>query len=359
MKKVENYDITVCSFLEMVGRGLSSTEAKKLETYVAGEPQETNNRIMLLSYSASKRFKSPREQEKYIGHALWFIDNRPELPCLDMAVLTPSEKSYAPQFKAHWLKTLKKHQGNCDVLRNAGHSMIMVDRKFSEKCFKRLHLLDPENEEWLRELSHFYVLDTYDANPTIAKRSAKLALKNGRGALKLHARFPKQSYLEHYFVMTIEQLADIALEHNYFSDAAFLGEYAIEHAYIGTVLEKPARALLGHSISGRAEAETGNLKSALEHFAALFQYGDPERGYDAKLAATLLKLKQREAVLQYLESCTEAMSKRRRELSQLMKSKNPVGVRNRVSELESRLTYTNDLKMQVSQRKRVKFPSAM
>lgn len=299
---------------ERRGKELKTSEVRRLERLVQEDQSDIKSRLLLVSYYR----RAPKHQESLARHAVWLIENFPESPIHEEMDFYESGK-VSQMIKKQWAKTVRLNPCKLKILRNAAHACIILAPSAAIRYMKMAQAIEPEEEEWARELSQFYSYGACDPLLAADRLSARRAIQSGKRALKLHQEYPKNSYLETCMMTVVSELSNLALKFAMPDAARYFGKYLLNRhgnkakLHVGEAggRNKVKNEMhLGHSILGRAALAEGKLSVAKEHLAKMTEFGNPDWQQDLVLARELLSKGERDAVLAYLEGCAENLQDR-------------------------------------------------
>jgi len=301
---------------EVLGDGfnLSREQVKKIESELFRDPSSLRMRLLLLGfYGRGGCCRDAEEnQEAFLEHLIWMIDNYPGSKILSHTQPFAYNNRSFSKVKWHWLRAIKLSPHNVRVLNNAAHCCILPAPKLAEKLWRRARQIEPQNEEWPRELSHLYKLSANNPKARKDRIQAKKSIEEGKRALELHKEFPKSSYLETYMVMTVQELAELALKFDLDDATKYFGEYLRDRGRRRRPSKKARHSRfeehMGHSILGRCASKSGDTERAKMHLSKMPNLGDPYWRHDLILARVVLEAGEKGAVVEYLDGCAQNIS---------------------------------------------------
>lgn len=183
-------------------RDLTAADARSLERQLADDSTNLLARLSLLGYYRYRDDK--KSQDAYFVHALWMIDNRPsDYVCYYLAFGRQHQRAFG-KVREHWLKQVRLHSRNAQVMGNAASVLFNTDRKNGEALFRRAQRLDPVEPRWTRRLAQYYRYMALNGPRACRPKYAKLCLKETDRALKL-----KDTLGEHVGLLTEHTLVAI------------------------------------------------------------------------------------------------------------------------------------------------------
>jgi tetratricopeptide (TPR) repeat protein len=298
---LENPDANVrwgaLTALETRGRDMTADVGDRLERQLENNPEDFVVRIILLNYCWWLRERTPF-REKHQQHAIWLIENRPELAAMigpEIELDPAANDSVYDQAKQIWLRHIEARQNDAAFLGETAQHFFLNDPKLAEELLKKAQTLEPENPEWRERLGFLYELKSYKQTS-----NAILAL----------------SELEQSLRLTNDPSSRVALLVRLAKAAFSAGEFEKARTYAVESLEKSAELNAseadaihnGNLILGRLALREGMIEKAKEHLLqSLKTSGAPVQrsfGPNMALAKELLDKGERATVIEYLKLCS-------------------------------------------------------
>jgi hypothetical protein len=289
---------TVC-----LGSDLSDKRVAQIERRLLEDSSNLELRLLLLGfYERGSHHDGDVRSEEFLRHLIWMIQNHPDNQVLSHMQNYCYDNHSFRRAKWHWLRAVKLNSSNPTILNNAAHCFRSPAPKLAEKMWRKAQEIEPLNEEWPRELSFLFRLAIYKRKSRVF---AERCIEEGKKALELHKKFPKNSYLETYMEMTVRQLAEVSLEFGLLSDAKHFGLYLTKRGLRDGKLTRKHKFEhhMGNSILGTAELTAGNIEGAREHLLKMPVLGDPYWRHDLLLARAMLEAGEKQSVVEYLNDC--------------------------------------------------------
>lgn len=291
------------------GYKLSVPAAKKLERSLLLQPGDYCSRYMLVGFYQGRKDR----RDGQIPHLIWLIDNRER----DLGLSRTFPFQYADEnfrlVKRHWLRALRRYPNNMAVFYNFAHFCLHAEPKTAAKFFRRLEFMDPETEEWPRELSHFYFVEAWSGENRVAARNA---YKAARRALDLHRKYPRPSYLEQYMLMTTGNLSEQAFAFGLTDAVRYYGQYLVDRQTVDLMkktdvnlppFKNEYEEYQGYSLLGVAAAAEGNVGLAKSYLSKMLSFSGRFLKADLRLAKALLQLGENDIVLKFLDASVRAI----------------------------------------------------
>ena len=274
------------------GKTVSKPKAEELESTVQKTPEKMDERVVVIGYYSANG-KTSLDRTRLRAHVLWMIENHPEHP----ATAEPSLRDLPDDIQGNaeilrlWRKNLQSHEDDLAVLKNAEKFFFGKDPAEADRLIHRISEKEPGNPEWPNELAQLYrmfgIPGQHIDDPAQRAREAYtrvLALTRNPTAREALAG----------------EMAQAAFKMGDFTSAAELAKIYLH----GKDRTAPQRA---NTILGRVAIRSGDMPGARQY---LLDSSKPQAekqvslsGPTMVLAKELLEQGEREAVLQYLDSC--------------------------------------------------------
>jgi hypothetical protein len=197
------------------GWQLTPEGAARLESALAGDPQDVSARVRLISYYHQQMIAEPR-----IRHILWLIENHPEANVFRVAAdLTAmrfpdwtglNTQAGYERAKALWKRQTERYPTDTRILANAvDASVFEPDARL--RLVRQLRVLEPNNSEWTTWLAAVYAR---------ASRDVFFAREPGSGSRSVAGR----PYLRLGFTTPLPMAEELKMELETSTDAALVGE---------------------------------------------------------------------------------------------------------------------------------------
>lgn len=292
----------------MEGQNLSKRAITELE----GRPTkslEPIDRIHILGYYSPRCGKDrTSENNKVTEQIIWLVTNRPESTAFRVLPFG-LEKSNQERIRISCMATVRDHWSNTKVLLNASSLLKSISFEDALSCLNRLIEIQPENEDWLRELANLYYQQLNTKDQKRAHEYVKKAVAYFKSALEVHDKHGGSTYLEQYFQDEVFKFADVALRFHLVDDGFYLGEKLLHHDHMTThdssIHQVKVQSYLhfGHAILGKVALHLNNLAGANEHLELMLNSLNPANGIDLTLAKEFRKKGQVNQALHYLLAC--------------------------------------------------------
>jgi tetratricopeptide (TPR) repeat protein len=297
--------------LTLAGDRLSSEEAAELESAVAQDPADLDNRARLLGYYSPHMFDSEDARAAYERHALWVVENRPESPLAGTVVMTGLcglGDETAENATHLWQKQVDASPRSAPVLSNAAMLLEHTDEQLGEEYLRKGQELEPDNFEWHERLGlHLFLSGIRDAPPEERRKRAEKALEEYEKAATL-CRVPERRQL------ILEYQAKTAIESGNLEKAEWYARKLLASAGNPTAPLCGNALHHGNLILGRVALQRGDVEKAEEHLmAAGSRHAILQRevcGPNMALAKELLERGEREVVLRFLKLWEGSWAKR-------------------------------------------------
>ncbi len=278
------------------GRSLDDEQISKLEKKLAGNPTDLKARIQLLGSYSTKQFESAVAAKARVGHIIWLVKNRPLHSVCGthhFTSLDSDSKSYE-RVKKVWLRQTERHNTKTTVLANAASFYSFRDEELAAELLLRCKKLQPANEEWSRRLASLY----RQRGPEFAKSAlaeTELVLesaKNQEDRFYSLEKVPEAAFNAGELEKANEAACELISMANDFPD----------HWFHAGVIQS------AHTTLGRLALLKGERESAKWHLSQSLPDKDSEiiggrLLANMALAEDLLKLNEKDAVLEYLDRC--------------------------------------------------------
>ncbi len=233
-----------------------------------------------------------------VEHLLWFIQHAPENEYTGpgASVFANYDAENYVRVKQEWMRQVKTHPGNANVLVNAGRFIDLTEQDEALELGSKAHAADPKNVPAIQYLASLYERKMHYDKSELKAKWAHQALQLRQQQLDAVAAEKKND------LCLFNELATDAFEAE---DDVLAQKYAEEALQQGQQQNKFYCAALHHGnlMLGRIALKKGNLEEAksrlLEAGKASGSFSNP----NMMLAKELLEKGQREIVLQYLDEC--------------------------------------------------------
>lgn len=295
----ELYDL---SQAYMTRAAVDAREAGRLEDELARDADDAILRARLLGfYNAPARSAAPPLER--LRHVLWFIANLPASRFTSSPFCAMSVYSHQEGFdrvSVAWRAAVQKHADGVEVLGNAARFYALHDPRQAETLLKKAQRLDPENDEWPAQLSHLYTLHA-DSGVLADPGPAKLAAFEQQAKALAAASAPAERF---------HLLGDTAVA------GMNAGQFELAAGFAKEILAKATGFPGWQTENGvhQANLVLGHLALHDDHRTDAGRYllaagrvrGSPQLasfGPNMSLADRLLKLGERDVVIDYLSLC--------------------------------------------------------
>lgn len=266
-------------------RDLSKDKANELEAALRKEPDKIDDRLTLIGYYSWKG-RTPAEILRLRNHVLWMIGNHREHVAAAESGLRdlPDDPEGNAQLLALWLRELESHGDDIAVLRNAERFFFGKDPAAAERILRRLSEREPENRQWPNELVKLYAIvgipDYVSDDPA-------------KEALEAYSRVLESTKNSIARERLASEMAQSAFKVGKFAAAA-------EFAKLDLQSSDAAAVQRANTILGRIALRSGDTARAKQ-----FLHDSAGSGVAPTmvLAKELLEKGERDAVLDFLESC--------------------------------------------------------
>lgn len=295
---------------------LTEAQVSRLEARLQKRPDDQRSRYRVLGYMTQHRFLNPKLALRRVEHALWFIENRPEMEftgrpfCQVMA----REPGY-DRILAAWDRVLSKADVKPAVILNAARYFSLDDRERALALFERGEKLEPSSSEWAQEIgSNLFrevaVARNVEDRGTPSQGPSKDLKAISLGALAHYERALRLAKDDERRVHLLADCAKAALEGGRLPEAVRYAEEVLAIApRCSGDRHQPDMIHCGHIVRGRARVEGGDLDGACRDLEEAGRQGSHRApvlrsfGPDFRLAGLLLDAGRRDAVLSYLVQC--------------------------------------------------------
>lgn len=283
---------------------ISWHEVPNLEEKLQKDPSDVATRLLLLNYHLREN------NDEVLDHIGWLIKNQPETDFKHYNIWVGVK--HIDAVEAAWSQAIEKAPNNLTILRNAISCCSVLTRSTTKRWLEHGNQIDPSNEEWPRQLSFQYYLDTIEKTDEEAKPNASKSIELGKEALERYKKSPREG--EFSVRAECERHAELCLRFNLLDDAQYFGEYLVEH---GNSRQKisggNATSLLwhvtdvhqGHSILGRVALRRNDSEQVLYQLAQMPLHVSIDFRPDLEFAQELLDSGKTESVCGYLEDCKQ------------------------------------------------------
>ncbi|HEV3446019.1 MAG TPA: hypothetical protein VG099_15365 [Gemmataceae bacterium] len=276
------------------GSELTHEECIDLEKEVEKHPDDSALRVILLGYYLLAATRSGSARKNRYRHILWLVANAPEVAVLGgphLALDPFLDGEIYEQAKELWRRQIEANPDNMTILDNAARAFTHSDMEFSKWLWKKAQRLEPENPKWSQRLGSLLGLGAKQSLAELERAYGQTADELGRFWL-------------------LPGLATAALHAEELEKAqAYASEVLRQAEQPEYFYHKNGSAIhYGHLVLGRLALRSGNREMAKLH---LLESGKTEGvphlctfGPNMMLAKELLECGEREAVIQYLDLCT-------------------------------------------------------
>ena len=274
------------------GKSLLRSKADELETALRKDPNDIDDRLMLIGYYASNG-RGAADRFRLRTHVLWMIGNHPEHAATAEPSLRdlPDDPEGNSEILELWKTNLASHSNDLPVLKNAEKFFFGKNPAEADRLIHRISEREPNNREWAAELANLYRM--FGIPGENIDNPGERAVEEYRRVLEL----------------TKNPAAREALPGE-MADAAFrIGDFpaAVELAKIYLKSSDRLAVQRANTILGRVALRTGRLADAKQY---LLDSANPGAAKDIALsgptlvlAKELIEQGERDVVLRYLEIC--------------------------------------------------------
>lgn len=295
------------------GFKISTEDLKELENKLKEDPDDFLSRIKIIGYYSNLRFKDENAKKGYQKNVLWLIKNKPDLKTsVPLFELNPSIDGEAyTEGKNLWLENLEKFKDDLNVLENAASYFLIYEKEISEKLYKKLQELKPNNPEWYKKLGFLYKLSLKSLKDKEKLEFARKSLQEYEKAYKLEKE-EKKFYILRDLAETSFEAGEIERAKNYAKELLDRSKGNEKSFDYGNAVH------YGNIILGKIALKEKKIKEAEKHLiAAGNTHGSPQLksfGPDFSLAEELLKMGEKRVVLDYLNLCEKFWEKGKEKL---------------------------------------------
>lgn len=279
------------------GSNLTAAAVDALERDLDDNPNQPDLRTLLLGYYQGKAESSARND--FARHVYWFIENHPDAQLLQFScgLFLFEDSGIYQEGKARWQKALGEHPYNAMVLGNAARYFEQRDQPLAEDALLKAKALDPENEEWPERLGRLYMRSMSSGTAETRVATAEKAYAAFRAAYDLARVLDREDVLL--------ELSRTAFAAGKFSEAEQFANETLEFA--DRKQDYGEGFHYAHIVLGRIALMNGDVEKAKEHLldagrttgSDFLNYVGP----DMTLALELLNQGEREAVIEFIDSC--------------------------------------------------------
>ena len=283
------------------GSNLTQEKAASLEAELAEKPEDLFARAQLVGYYYARQFRDRSARARRHEHVLWLIENAPEANLLDTSEVQINGILYSETYRKAtrlWSTHSEGDPNNLAILKNAAKFQMFGDRKTAIQLLERAQALDDSNPVWATELGQLHKLDMWRGRRGPEAEAAARALAQFERAYELSDERGRDGLLE--------GLGKAALA---------AGEVEKAREFADSMLSRSSQSwndgnLLhhGHLTLGSIALAEGRLAEAKNRLIMAGRTtGAPTLnsfGPNMALAKELLKLGEKEIVLEYFELCS-------------------------------------------------------
>lgn len=279
------------------GSDLTAEAVKELEAKTLADPNDCESRLQLLGFYSGASILSPEFRQKYADLVIWLIANFPESEAAGSSyshIHASIDPSGYLKAKNLWLKKMSTHGEDTIVLSNAANFFLQSDSKTAEELLKKAQALEPDNIDWCNQLGQLYRLGL------IGQVSAKKRKELATNALMQFERSISLQGESNISSSTLVDLAKASFDAGEIEKAKKYAEQGL-HSGEGNAVHS------GNIVLGRLALKNGKIDEAGKYLiAAGNTSGSPNLGSfgpNMQLAKDLLKIGQKQVVLEYFELC--------------------------------------------------------
>ena len=274
------------------GKSLLRSKADELEAALRKDPNNIDDRLMLIGYYTSNGHESA-DRLRLRSHVLWMISNHPEHASTAEPSLRdlPDDPEGNSQILELWKNNLGSYPNDLPVLKNAEKFFFGKDPAEADRLIHRISEREPNSSEWPVELAYLYRM--FGIPGEKIDNPAQRASEEYRRVLELTKNPAAREALP-------GEMADAAFRIGDFPAAVELAKIYLKSS------DRPA-VQRANTILGRIALRTGDLADARQY---LLDSANPAAAPDIVLSGPTLVLAkeliehgERETVLAYLESC--------------------------------------------------------
>jgi len=281
------------------GSHLTVEAVKELEAKTLAAPNDCESRLQLLGFYSDASILSPEFRKKYADLVIWLIGNFPESKAAGSsyshihASIDPSGYTKA---KNLWLQKTKSDEKNSIIVSNAATFFLQSDRKVAEQLLLKALAIEPDKFDLCNQLGQLYRLGMIgQANIKERKKIAANALMPFERSLGSQSESSDTS-------STMTDLAQMAFEAEEFEKAKAYAERVL-HSDKGNAVHS------GNIVLGRLALKDGRIDEAGQFLIAAGKTsGSPNLGSfgpNMLLAKELLRVGEKDVVLEYFELCSK------------------------------------------------------
>lgn len=292
---------------EFAGRKLNSGQAEKLEMLLQAEGGSVLQRLCLLSYYQTRRYKLLEDKQintKFLDHIRWLIDNAPASAAAGRAATWIDKILHASDYelcKGWWMAKVTQDPSNPDIAINAAKFLKRWEPDLSIELVDRALAMETIDQEQISAAINL-VLDAHK-NP-LGQSGDKLLLK----ASSLYDAFSEEYTLKD--LQIIVRMAQLFAEIADFENSSRYAEILLRDS-------DPFAKHIGHTVMGLTELAAGNYPQAKIHLqvclssrSGLMRVAEPSM----KLSTALTRKGYRIEVLKYFCKCFLMFPERRIEI---------------------------------------------
>ncbi len=274
------------------GKSLLRPKVDELEANLRKTPDKVDDRLMLIGYYTWNG-RDGTERLRLRAHVLWLIQNHPEHPATAEPSLRdlPDDPEGNTQMLQIWHENLRSRRDDLAVLKNAEKFFFGKDPAEADLLIHRIAANEPGNHEWPAELAQLFRM--FGIPGENIANSEERAQEEYRRVLELTTNPAARKTLS-------GDMAEAAFRIGDFPVAAELAKIYLKSS------DRPA-VQRANTILGRVALRAADVASAKKY---LLDSADPEAARDITfsgpvlvLAKELFESGEREAVIQYLQTC--------------------------------------------------------
>src|SRR5262249_11704910 len=139
------------------GKSLLRSKAHELEAALRKDPNNIDDRLMLIGYYTSNG-RGSADRLRLRSHVLWMISNHPEHASTAEPSLRdlPDDPEGNSKVLELWKNNLRSHPNDLPVLKNAEKFFFGKDPAEADRLIHRISESEPNSSEWPLELAHLY-----------------------------------------------------------------------------------------------------------------------------------------------------------------------------------------------------------
>lgn len=314
--------------LTRLGDRLTPVQVLTIENGLSRDPNQMAQRVRLLGYYFRRRVMQADAMDAAQPHILWLIEHAPgsKAAGLPEAHIDQHIDPIHYEEAVHaWNRQIAEHPDDVKVLSNASAFLQLGNPKKAEELLLRVRQLEPENPVWAERLGRFYSL--------LSRRSSALHFPN---APTLALQFYEKALLE-----TADEFKQFHIRTSLTEAAITAMSFDKAHASAEELLRVAANfrddwnygnaLYTANSVLGMLSLQEEDVDAAEKYLLAAGDTpGSPQLnsfGPKLELAAELLKLGRRDAVIQFLEKISRFWKSRASRLAgwidEIREGKNP------------------------------------